>query len=89
MPNTPTVVGAGYTAYCPGQNVTEEDLSLIKSILEVTGVCQLLPEKMINAVGAISSSGPAFVFIVSWFRPSVLFSFFRCIYLLKPCLTEV
>jgi pyrroline-5-carboxylate reductase len=63
MPNTPTVVGAGYTAYCPGQNVTEEDLSLIKSILEVTGVCQLLPEKMINAVGAISSSGPAFVYL--------------------------
>ncbi|XP_044257973.1 pyrroline-5-carboxylate reductase-like [Tribolium madens] len=63
MPNTPVVVGEGYTAYCPGQNVTEEDLSIIKSILEVTGSCQLLPEKMINAVGAISSSGPAFVYL--------------------------
>lgn len=61
MPNTPVVVGEGYTAYCPGQNTTEEDLSIIKSILEVTGSCQLMPEKMINAVGAISSSGPAFV----------------------------
>lgn len=61
MPNTPMVVGEGCTVFCPGNNVTEEDLTLIKSILEVTGVCELIPEKLINAVSAISSSGPAFV----------------------------
>ncbi|RZB66631.1 pyrroline-5-carboxylate reductase 3 [Asbolus verrucosus] len=63
MPNTPMLVGEGCTVYCPGQNVTEEDLNLIETILEVTGMCQLIPEKMINAVGAIASSGPAFVYL--------------------------
>ncbi|KAJ3667127.1 hypothetical protein Zmor_002533 [Zophobas morio] len=63
MPNTPMVVGEGCTIYCPGHNVTQDDLSLIQSLLEVTGLCEQLPEKMINALAAISSSGPAFVYL--------------------------
>lgn len=63
MPNTPMLVGKGCTVYCPGSTVTEDDLKLVHSILEVTGMCQCLPEHMINAVGAVSSSGPAFVSI--------------------------
>lgn len=63
MPNTPMLVGKGCTVYCPGSTVTEADLKLVHSILEVTGMCECLPEHMINAVGAVSSSGPAFVSI--------------------------
>lgn len=63
MPNTPMLVGEGCTVYCPGTTVTEKDLNLVQSILEVTGMCQCLPEHMINAVGAVSSSGPAFVYL--------------------------
>lgn len=65
MPNTPMLIGEGCTVYCPGTTTTNEDLQLVKSILEVTGMCQLLPEHMINAVGAVSGSGPAFVSIVN------------------------
>lgn len=61
MPNTPMLIGEGCTVYCPGSTTTEEDLKLVKMMLEVTGMCQLLPEHMINAVGAVSASGPAFV----------------------------
>ncbi|XP_066140918.1 uncharacterized protein [Euwallacea fornicatus] len=63
MPNTPMLVGEGCTVYCPGSTTTEKDLKLVHSILEVTGMCQCLPEHMINAVGAVSSSGPAFVYL--------------------------
>ncbi|KAG5879682.1 hypothetical protein JTB14_021483 [Gonioctena quinquepunctata] len=63
MPNTPMLIGKGCTVYCPGTTVTEDDLILVKNILEVTGMCQLIPEHMINAVGAVSGSGPAFVYI--------------------------
>lgn len=61
MPNTPMMVGEGCTVYCPGQHATQEDIELVKTILEVSGVCHLVPESMINAVGALAGSGPAFV----------------------------
>ncbi|XP_019769384.1 pyrroline-5-carboxylate reductase [Dendroctonus ponderosae] len=63
MPNTPMLVGNGCTVYCPGSKVTEQDLQLVQSFLEVTGMCQCLPEHMINAVGAVTASGPAFVYL--------------------------
>lgn len=61
MPNTPILIGKGCTVYCPGTKTTDEDLKLVDSMLTVSGMCQVLPEHMINAVGAVTSSGPAFV----------------------------
>lgn len=61
MPNTPMMVGEGCTVYCPGQLATQDDIEIVKSILEVSGVCHLVPESMINAAGALAGSGPAFV----------------------------
>ena len=75
MPNTPMVVGEGCTIYCPGHNVTQDDLSLIQSLLEVTGLCEQLPEKMINALAAISSSGPAFVCFRTAYPPYTTYNF--------------
>ncbi|KAF7283797.1 hypothetical protein GWI33_022837 [Rhynchophorus ferrugineus] len=63
MPNTPMLAGEGCTVYCPGSTVTTEDLNVVQTLLEVTGMCQVLPEHMINAVGAVSASGPAFVYL--------------------------
>ncbi|KAL1505175.1 hypothetical protein ABEB36_004797 [Hypothenemus hampei] len=63
MTNTSIQVGEGCTVYCPGTTVTETDLELVQKILEVTGMCQCIPEHMINAVGAVSASGPAFVYL--------------------------
>lgn len=61
MPNTPMMVGEGCTVFSPGQRATEKDIEIVKSILSVSGVCKQVPESLINAVGALSGSGPAFV----------------------------
>lgn len=61
MPNTPMMVGEGCTAFCPGVRATPHDIILVKRILEVSGVCKQVPESMINAIGALAGSGPAFV----------------------------
>ncbi|CAH0553750.1 unnamed protein product [Brassicogethes aeneus] len=64
MPNTPMMVGEGCTVFCPGQRATESDVNVVKTILEVSGVCKQVPESLINAVGALSGSGPAFVYLM-------------------------
>lgn len=63
MPNTPMMVGEGCSVYCAGQHATDEDIQLVRSIVETLGLCQLVPESMINAMGALAGSGPAFVSI--------------------------
>ncbi|ENN71742.1 hypothetical protein D910_02110, partial [Dendroctonus ponderosae] len=64
MPNTPMMVGEGCTAFCPGIRATPHDIILVKNILEVSGVCKQVPEAMINAIGALAGSGPAFVYLI-------------------------
>lgn len=61
MPNTPMLVGQGCTAFCPGAKATPHDVEIVKIILGVSGVCKQVPESMINAIGALAGSGPAFV----------------------------
>nr|CAH7716323.1 unnamed protein product [Callosobruchus chinensis] len=64
MPNTPMMVGEGCTVFSPGPKATEHDIKIVKSILSVSGVCKQVPESLINAVGALSGSGPAFVYLM-------------------------
>ena len=61
MPNTPALVLAGISAYTPGQNASQEDLSLARTILAALGECLELPEVYFDAVTGLSGSGPAFV----------------------------
>lgn len=49
------------SVYSGGSNVTSEDLSMIGNILSVGGISEMVPEYLINAVGAVAGSGPAFV----------------------------
>lgn len=65
MPNTPMMVGEGCTAYCHGKNVTDQDVAIVKSLLEVSGICEKVPENHMNAVNALSGGGPSFVCIFS------------------------
>ncbi|XP_023019575.1 pyrroline 5-carboyxlate reductase [Leptinotarsa decemlineata] len=64
MPNTPMMVGEGCTVFSPGQRATDRDIELVRTLLSVTGVCKEVPESLINAVGALSGSGPAFVYLM-------------------------
>jgi pyrroline-5-carboxylate reductase len=62
MPNTPAKLGVGITGfYCQNLNATETDL--VKSLLESTGkAIELNDEGLLNAVTAISGSGPAYFY---------------------------
>lgn len=62
MPNTPALVGAGATGIALGPNCIEEDAQMARTIFEAVGIVEIVPEAQINAVTAVSGSGPAYFF---------------------------
>jgi pyrroline-5-carboxylate reductase len=63
MPNTPAAVGRGITAICGNAHATEADLALAERLLSAVGeVVRLEGEHQMDAVTAVSGSGPAYVF---------------------------
>lgn len=62
MPNTPALVGAGMSALCKGRYAKEEDLILANGIFDSVGETVIVEEKLIDAVGGVSGSGPAYVY---------------------------
>ncbi|WNB85917.1 pyrroline-5-carboxylate reductase [Cellulomonas sp. ATA003] len=64
MPNTPAVIGQGASAISPGTHAGEDHLALTERVLARTGLVVRAPEKDLDAVTAISGSGPAYVFYV-------------------------
>ena len=63
MPNTPAAVGAGMIPYCANDAVTPEELGEFCRILRCAGRLDPLPERLIDAAGALSGCGPAFVYV--------------------------
>lgn len=64
MPNTPAMVGAGVTAICRGNYVTDEQLALAERIFATVGRTVIVDEKHMDAVTGLSGSGPAFLYII-------------------------
>ena len=62
MPNTPMQIGRGASVYAGGRNATDEDLALVERILASCGTASRVKEAQIDAVTALSGSGPAYVF---------------------------
>jgi pyrroline-5-carboxylate reductase len=62
MPNTPAVVGKGASAIAPGTHAGEGHLRLVERVLNATGLVVRVAEKDLDAVTAISGSGPAYAF---------------------------
>jgi len=62
MPNTPAVVGKGASAIAPGTHAGEGHLVLVERVLAATGLVVRVAEKDLDAVTAISGSGPAYAF---------------------------
>jgi pyrroline-5-carboxylate reductase len=62
MPNTPALVRAGAAALCGGQRATEEDLCVTETMMCAVGIVVRVQEKDMDAVTALSGSGPAYVF---------------------------
>lgn len=64
MPNTPAMVSEGMTAACPNEYVTDEELAYVCEILKSFGDVEVVPEKLIDAVVAVSGSSPAYVYMM-------------------------
>ncbi len=62
MPNTPVLVLKGMSGLSPNRYVTKEELDAAKTILGATGKALEFSEKLMDAVTALSGSGPAYVF---------------------------
>lgn len=64
MPNTPAMVGAAMTAVCAGPAATAQHLDTTKRLFESVGRALVVDEKHMDAITALSASGPAFVFVI-------------------------
>lgn len=64
MPNTPTAVGRGVTALVRGSSVTDAQLQQAESLFAAIGEALVVPESQIDAVTAVSGSGPAYVYLL-------------------------
>jgi pyrroline-5-carboxylate reductase len=62
MPNTPALVGEGAIGYSFCENVSLENKELTERIFTAIGVCKKIDEKDLDAVTALSGSGPAYIF---------------------------
>ena len=62
MPNTPALVQKGISALAPGELVRQEHLSAARTIFGAVGDTVEVEEQMMDAVTALSGSGPGYVF---------------------------
>lgn len=66
MPNTPAAVRQSITVACPGPGVTSAQRALCDALLSSVGeVAWVDDESLIDAVTAVSGSGPAYVFLLA------------------------
>jgi pyrroline-5-carboxylate reductase len=63
MPNTPALVGEGMTAVCPNKRVSKEELEEILSLLKSFGKAEVIEERLMDAVPAVSGSSPAYAYM--------------------------
>jgi pyrroline-5-carboxylate reductase len=62
MPNTPGQIGAGVTAYAPLRELEAADQGVLEAIMGALGKYVQVGEAELDAVTALSGSGPAYVF---------------------------
>jgi pyrroline-5-carboxylate reductase len=65
MPNTPAAIDQGITALCAGAHATEEALARAERVLGAVGLTVRLDEDQLDAVTAVSGTGPAYVFLLA------------------------
>ncbi|HTB35045.1 MAG TPA: pyrroline-5-carboxylate reductase [bacterium] len=63
MPNTPGLIGQGASAYCLGAQATPQHAALAEAVLAPLGLVLRVDEAQMDAVTALSGSGPAYVFL--------------------------
>jgi pyrroline-5-carboxylate reductase len=64
MPNTPCSLAAGMTVVCQGKYADATHVALTSRMFDVVGRTLVLDEKHMDAVTALSASGPAYIYII-------------------------
>jgi pyrroline-5-carboxylate reductase len=66
MPNTPAAIGRGITVAVPNAQVSQRQRELVHALLAATGMVEwVADEPLMDAVTAVSGSGPAYVFLLA------------------------
>ena len=65
MPNTPALVQTGMAVLAPGTRATQEHVETALRLFNALGRALTLPERYLDAVTAVSGSGPAFLAVVA------------------------
>ncbi|XP_033305944.1 pyrroline-5-carboxylate reductase 1, mitochondrial-like isoform X4 [Bombus bifarius] len=64
MPNTPAIVGCGATVYARGKHAGDKEAKIAEKLFSSVGVCEEVPESLIDPVTALAGSGPAYVYMM-------------------------
>ncbi|XP_053618811.1 uncharacterized protein P5cr-2 isoform X2 [Plodia interpunctella] len=64
MPNTPALVKQGAAALSRGSRATAHDAMLAAKLFRAVGTCDEVPEYQMDAVTALSGSGPAYIYML-------------------------
>lgn len=62
MPNTPALIQKGISALAPGKRATSEHMEIARGIFDAVGETVIVKEEMMDAVTAVSGSGPGYFF---------------------------
>ncbi len=65
MPNTPLMAGCGMSAICLGRHASDHDAELVHDLFAAAGEAVMLDERQMDAVTAVSGSGPAYLFYLA------------------------
>ncbi|WP_029457978.1 pyrroline-5-carboxylate reductase [Dietzia alimentaria] len=65
MPNTAMLVGQGVSAVCKGRFARDEHLQQVVTIMKSVGAVVVVTEPQMDAVTAVSGSGPAYFFLLT------------------------
>jgi pyrroline-5-carboxylate reductase len=63
MPNTPALVGEGMIAVCPGDNLSNDEIDQVLTLLKAVGKTEILEERLIDGYTALCGSSPAYVYM--------------------------
>lgn len=64
MPNTPALIGLGVAGICRGTHASADDLATATRIFDSVGITFTVEEAKMDAVTALTGSGPAYIFYV-------------------------
>ena len=65
MPNLPATVGSGFSAFALGRHASAAHRSITRAMFEAVGEVVELPERLLDAITAVSGSGPAYLFFLA------------------------